>query len=490
MGFTSSRTSAGALPISCLHLAAALLCGFALRLYFVVHFPFYAGDTKFYEELARNWLDHRVYGLFVNGQLFPVDMRVPGYPAFLAAIYSVFGRTRLAVMLAQAIIDLVTCVLAALIVSRIAPQATKQKAATIALWLAVLCPFTASYTAAIVTETLAAFFTTLAFFLLVRALTDSTLAPSASRPLDRSATLRFAGLFTLAGFAAGLGTLVRPETPLVLAAAGLVLCIRWRRPAAWTNLALASLWMGVGLLAALTPWAARNARTLGRIQFLAPHYAESAGDYIPRGFYSWAKTWMVRYRDAYTVTWALGKKPIPIDVLPAAAFDSSAEHDRVASLLASYNSDLKITPLLDNQFQALAGERASAHPLRTFIWIPVEREFGMWFTPRVDVLRYSGRLFPLAAQHRAKPVEFNVTVLFTLLNSLYVALAAAGAWRYRANPGCAVLVLYLLIRTAILTQLPTVEPRYVVICFPVVAALGALAFVKPLSRPLADELRP
>ena len=85
---------------------------------------------------------------------------MPGYPAFLALIYSALGRTRLAVMLAQAAIDLVTCVLAALIAKRIAPAAKKSLAATIALWLAALCPFTASYTGAIVTETLAAFFTT------------------------------------------------------------------------------------------------------------------------------------------------------------------------------------------------------------------------------------------------------------------------------------------------------------------------------------------
>jgi hypothetical protein len=69
-------------------------------------------------------------------------------------------------------------------------------------------------------------------------------------------------------------------------------------------------------------------------------------------------------------------------------------------------------------------------------------------------------------------------VIFALLNFWYIALAAVGAWRYRMNPGCAVIVLFLLVRTALLTQLPTVEPRYVVVCFTAVAALGALAFVK------------
>src|ERR1700722_15941167 len=102
------------------NLLGALVAGMALRLFFIFHFPFYAGDTKFYEELARNWLYHGVYGLFVNGQLLPVDMRMPGYPAFLAAIYKIFGDGRMAVMLVQAAVDLGTCILAALIASILA----------------------------------------------------------------------------------------------------------------------------------------------------------------------------------------------------------------------------------------------------------------------------------------------------------------------------------------------------------------------------------
>ncbi len=236
------------------------------------------------------------------------------------------------------------------------------------MWLAALCPFTVSYTAAIVAETLATFFTTIALLVLVWIFTEPSLDASgghAIRSLDtppfRQETLarRQAGAFAAAGFITGLGTLVRPETPLVLAAAALVICIRWRRLADWPKVALAGAWMAVGLLAALTPWAARNARTLGRIEFLAPRYAESAGDYMPRGFYAWTRTWMVRNRDAYTVTWALGKKPIPMGAIPDVAFDSAAERAHVADLLASYNSDLKMTPSLDREFQVLARERAA-----------------------------------------------------------------------------------------------------------------------------------
>ena len=307
-----------------------------------------------------------------------------------------------------------------------------------------------------------------------------TRSSSLDTPPVRQETLarRLAGAFALAGFVAGLGTLVRPETPLVLAAAAVVICIRWRRLADWPKVALAGAWMAVGLLAALTPWAARNARTLGRIEFLAPRYAQAAGDFMPRGFYAWTRTWMIRNQDAYTVTWALGKKSIPIAAIPDAAFDSAAERARVADLLASYNSDLKMTPSLDRRFEALARERATSHPIRTFALIPTERTFATWFMPRVDVLRYSGKLWPIGDQWRANPAEFDAAAIFAFLNFVYLGLAAVGAWRYRSNPGCAVLVLYLVIRTALLTQLATIEPRYVVVCFPAVAALGALAFVK------------
>ena len=52
-----------------------------------------SGDAPFYIELAWNWLKNGVYGLEVNGQLMPVDVRVPGYPAFLAAVFT-FAETR------------------------------------------------------------------------------------------------------------------------------------------------------------------------------------------------------------------------------------------------------------------------------------------------------------------------------------------------------------------------------------------------------------
>src|SRR5258708_39175136 len=126
------------------HLLPAILAGFALRLFFIWHFPFYSGDTAYYEELARNWLYHGVYGFYSHGQLLPSDARAPGYPAFLAGIYFLAGTGRKAVMLAQAFVDLATCVLAAGIAARLAagaPGETPSRLAPAPPRLSTLSPF-------------------------------------------------------------------------------------------------------------------------------------------------------------------------------------------------------------------------------------------------------------------------------------------------------------------------------------------------------------
>jgi hypothetical protein len=460
--------------VSYVNLTAALLVGLALRLFFVAHFSPYSGDTKFYEELARNWLDHGTYGLFMHGHLIPVDMRMPGYPAFLAAIYAVFGRTNKAIMVVQALVDLTTCILAAPIAARLAPASKNTFAATVALWMAALCPFTANSCAIVLTEILATFLTTLALFVFVCILGH----PSMDKPLcsfNRKSLLSAVGWFLLGGVVVGVGTLVRPEAPLLLIAAGLVLSVHWRRHADWSKLALAVSWMVVGLLLPLTPWAVRNLRTTGQVQFLAPRYAETQADFIPRGFYEWTRTWMVRFNDAYLVTWKLGKAPIPIDTLPGSAFDSAAERARVEALLNRYNIDLKMTPVLDHESALLARERTMRHPVRTYFFIPMRRAWMIWFTPRIELLPHSGKLWPPGEKWQANRTDFGVTLGYGFLNCIYLGLAIVGAWRCRSHPAVALLIAFVVVRTAFLTQLQTVEPRYVIVCFPVVLALGAMA---------------
>jgi len=101
------------------------------------------------------------------------------------------------------------------------------------------------------------------------------------------------------------------------------------------------------------------------------------------------------------------------------------ERARVASLLERYNRIAGMTRALDLEFAALARERAVRHPIRTYLWIPIERAAAMWFTPRITLLPYSGWLWPPAESWRSNP-----SILKSLLD-LRCSTFCTSAWRLR-----------------------------------------------------------
>jgi len=458
------------------NIAIAVLAGLALRIFFVLRFPAASsGDSPFYIQLAWNWLKNGIYGAPVDGRLVPLDTRVPGYPAFLAAVFATAGNSPRAVMLWQVVVDLATCGVIALMAARLAPESSRRRAALSALWLAALCPFTANYTAALLTETLVTFLTALGLLLVLQACAEP---PAwASRPA--SVRQIFSDPWFLAGIIGGFGALVRPETPLLLLAAGLAVLTRWWRRADQWKLWRAGLLMGLGLLLPLLPWAARNGRSLGEVQFLAPRYANLPGEWVPRGFNAWTQTWLWRYGHVYLTLWKLEDEPIPPDSIPARAFDTPEERDRVRALLERYNETLTLTPEVDRLFGEIARERTARHRLRTYVEIPLLRSLAMWFTPRIELLPFSGHVFPLRSAWEDDREDLIITLLFGFLNGAYTLLGLAGAWIERGRPGSALLVLFVLLRTAFFAVfIETPEPRYVLECFPAVIALAAQVFAR------------
>ena len=77
----------------------------ALRLFFYFRFPHVTGDSLIYGDIAKNWLDHGIFGLSHADGPSPTWIRLPGYPAFLAACFVLFGREHYhAVLLAQIVV--------------------------------------------------------------------------------------------------------------------------------------------------------------------------------------------------------------------------------------------------------------------------------------------------------------------------------------------------------------------------------------------------
>ena len=461
-----------------INIALAAVSGLALRLYLVLKFPVTdTGDGPFYIELAWNWLKNGVYGFPVYGQLTPVDMRVPGYPAFLAAVFAFAGQSTKAAMVAQISVDLATCFVIALIAARIAQEASRRRVALAGLWLAALCPFTANYTAVILTETVVIFFTALAILILLQTETG-TMDINAAGTAARSGGI-LTNPWILGGLMVGFGTLVRPETPLLLVAAGLILGAKWWRPVDWRKLVRAGLLMAVGLILPLIPWAARNWRTLHDVQFLAPRYSELPGEYTPLGFTAWTNTWMWRFRDVYLSQWKVNDEEIVISQLPPYAFDSGDERERVSDLVDEYNEALTIDPNLDQGFREIARQRTERDPLRTYLKIPALRALTLWFTPRVELLPSSGHLWPVREEWQDDRRDFLVTLGLTCVNAIYLLLASVGAWIARRRPAMALLIVFCIVRTLFFARfVETPEPRYVLECFPAVIALAAQVFTR------------
>jgi hypothetical protein len=160
----------------------------------------------------------------------------------------------------------------------------------------------------------------------------------------------------------------------------------------------------------------------------------------------------------------------------------------VGALLEQYNNDVTISAEEDAAFGQLARERTARHPFRTYMWLPVARAFTMWFTPRIELLPFSAQVFPMRAAWHEDPIDFSVSVGFFVLNIVYVVLAIWGSarlWRESPalSPAIALLVGYVLLRTAFLTTLETPEPRYVLECFPAVLALAGQAFAGSVKAP-------
>jgi len=193
------------------------LAALALRLIFFFKFPLIAGDSLIYGDIAKNWLTLGIFGLtHQHGIVRPTWIRLPGYPAFLAACFLLFGREHYhAVLLVQIVIDVVTC----FFVADLARRAVSDRAARWAFLLAALCPFAANYTVAPLAETLSIFFTAAAL--------DAAVAGFAAQDKGRLAW----SAWVWCGVAIACAILLRPDGGILLIALGIYLLWRmWRIP--------------------------------------------------------------------------------------------------------------------------------------------------------------------------------------------------------------------------------------------------------------------
>ncbi len=444
------------------------LAGLALRLFLVWRFPGVVDDSRLYADIAKNWLHHGVYGVTNAGRIVPTLSRLPGYPAFLAGIFAIFGDDNFrAVLLIQVLFDLGTCFL----VADMARRLFSRRAAQAAFLLAALCPFLANYAAAALTETLEIFFTALAFDLVLRGVDGTT----KSRRLN----------WIVCGFAIGASILLRPDGGILLASIGgylFWLLVKTITPARAKEsmipglvpreLIVAGILLAGAALVPLVPWTLRNLHTIHRFQPLAPRYATDADEFVMPGFNRWTKTWIADYVSVQEIYWPVPGSDIDFSRLPNRAFDSPEQRRQTSGLFAEYNENHDMEPELDARFAALAEQRVHAAPLRYYVWLPALRIADMWLRPRTELFPSDPRWW----EFNDDRVWLAVSIAFGAINLVYVFLSAAGLVHSREVFGIGVFVFFLLLRSGFLGSLENPEPRYTLECYPAVILLASALF--------------
>jgi hypothetical protein len=439
-----------------------LVCGLGLRIFFQRHHAFLAADSILYQEIALNWLRHHVYGLSTDGGgVRPTLIRLPGYPAILAATTWICDRWLhaepatmrgfLPVLWIQIFADLATCWL----VASVARRLLGTHAFLPVLALACLCPFTANYTAVPLTETFTIFCLVLAFHTL-------------QQWIDHPSTLRLA----LLAAALSCSILLRPDQGLLAMAILPVLYVispgNFRKRI--VPVVLCALLTSLPFVA----WTARNLRTFGVFQPLAPKLANDPGEVMPTGFQRWFRTWGISFIDTESAYWNYPEDPVVIDDLPTWAFDNAAQRAQVASLLTRTAAEGKLDPQVDRAFASLAVQRIHEHPFRYYVVLPVTRLADMLVHPRVEMIPVQERWW----QFRRRPKQTLFLWFYTGLGLAYFAAGAMG-WKrtVRADRVPALsMTAYVLLRCALLLTLDNAEQRYTLEFLPLAMIFAGALF--------------
>jgi 4-amino-4-deoxy-L-arabinose transferase-like glycosyltransferase len=231
-------------------------------------------DQGGYQQLGAAMARSGEFTRFPESPVFiPEVIRTPGYPAFVAVIYRLFGTSTLPVAIAQALVFALICLIVYALARRIAGDRT----ATVAALMTALFAPLPYYGALVLTEVWTTFVLMAAMLVCVRAVQQG-------RTRD----------FLIAGLLFSGTTLVRPA--FVLLPFGLAIAMPLLVPSE-RNRRRAGQWATLAAVAAITmvPWFTYNYVYLGRFT-LSP-----AGG-IGRGLWegSWQGRWSGRSHDDLT----------------------------------------------------------------------------------------------------------------------------------------------------------------------------------------------
>jgi Dolichyl-phosphate-mannose-protein mannosyltransferase len=256
-------------------------------------------DSGEYLTIAQNLLNHGAFSLDATPPFTPTIRRAPVYPAFLGLLHQLGARTSFQIVIAQALIGALGC----LLVIYLAEQVTTERRATLAACYYAVFPAGVIFVSNVLSETL--------FTLLLL----SAVALTVAGMRRRSTTI-----IACAGAALGLSALCRSITLPLIVIFAVILALRSSRKFA--------AFFVLGSAVTLAPWAIRTSllsRAFTPVQGLGPANVH------------WASQWWVDQKDLPAVKHGFEQSPYGIALKAAKDPAEVALADKMGMELAARN---------------------------------------------------------------------------------------------------------------------------------------------------------
>ena len=366
------------------YLLIALIASFPC-VFFIFAFPEYGGDSRVYALVANNILE----GCGVSISELGSDICVPhfggnqgpGYPAFIALIWSLSGHSDLAVRLVQAMLYIMSIVF---VVNSIHHYTSSLKKALIVGLVLAISPLHVAWPRFIFTETLALAGTLWVFGELIISLHNRKL-----RILPIAIGLICVTFIRLDAILLVIPVCITAfiiHRPLDAVKRGLVV-----------GMVLAVPWCG---------WLVRNAH-VGLENVFAP-VAVSLYAKAP-GMFSWVKVWSTNQYSSIGVHFPVYNGAYDKISVDEKAYSTPKERELVTALLKELQT-YKNKPFpnhIDSKFSLLAKSRIKADPFEYFITVPIKRIFNFWANPNAGY-GWPGFGDILTAQERLDIMEAGI----------------------------------------------------------------------------------
>lgn len=455
------------------------LLSFSMNTGFAILWPRTGGDWDSYGTVAENLYQGHGVSLSHSEPYEPAfgGNSFPGYPAFIALVWGLFGKSDLAVRLAQSLLFAGCAILFAYHAGRFFRD---DRIGLVTGLLIAVSPLTIAWSRSLQAESLSlasvmAFYAFLMLSLIRNRLSilGISLSIIAAIYLRVDGILLFVPLLSLFLF----GDLRKKD---------------WIKRCALVLILVAA---GTGA------WMVR-CHLVGMKNILPPSMLVISQDREvyppPYGYLMWGWTWMSKEYERGGWGFPVTRAKYDAIYIPPAAFDGPDEKERVERLLAELEgyTDQAFPEHIDQQFLALAKERMREHPLRVFLILPLERSWALWFHPgssggwpiELDQLSYEDRTqfekggYVSGGLHLLKKYPFKIigkAVIFSSTLILY-ALSVAGVillLRSKQRILTTVILSYVIIRTLFYGFTNNIESRYMSQVLPLLMLISSYAVV-------------